>query len=304
MNKLYPLVSIVSVNYRQEAVTCDMLDSLRQISYPNYEIILVDNGAQVDRAALFRRHHPGVRVLISRDNSGFAGGTNLGIRHSRGEYVLLLNNDTIVPRGFLEPLVATLEANPGGGAASPKIYYHDAPGVIQYAGASGIDRVTGRGRKEGHLLADDGSYSRVGPTALCHGACMLVRRRVFEEIGLLSELYFMYYEEHDFCERARRRGWQCYYVGTAHIRHRQSMTMGKASPLKTYYLFRNRWLYMRRVNRGASYYLFLLYFLFLGAPRHLLRHLTRREFDHAGSIVRGLIWNIAHPNIHRHETSY
>lgn len=297
----HPMVSVVSVNYRQEVVTCDMLDSLRQIRYPNYEVIVVDNGSEADHHALFRRHHPEVQVLRSSENLGFAGGTNLGIRQSQGEYILLLNNDTIVPPDFLSPMVEVLKQHDRVGMTSPKILYYDQPDVIQYAGAGSIHPVTGRGEKIGHLKQDDGSYAKGRPTDLCNGACMLVRRRVFEEVGLLPECYFMYYEEHDFCERARQRGWQCYYTGASYIFHRQSLTMGRSNPLKTYYLFRNRWLFMRRVQRGPSYYLFVCYFLLLGAPKNMARHLLRREFDHVQSILKGLLWNIQHQKNHRYE---
>ncbi len=300
-DRQHPLVSVVSVNYRQEAITCDMLDSLRQILYPNYEVIVVDNGSNADQSALFRQHHPEVQVLRSSENLGFAGGTNLGIRHSKGEYILLLNNDTIVPPDFMAPMVEVLEQEERAGITSPKIFYYDQPDVIQYAGATSIHPVTGRGTKIGHRMQDDGSYGEVRPTALCNGACMLVRRRVFEEVGLLPEIYFMYYEEHDFCEHARQRGWQCYYTGTAYIHHRQSMTMGRQNPLKTYYLFRNRWLFMRRIRHDFRYYLFVCYFLLMGVPKNIVRHLLKREFDHVQSILKGIGWNIQHQKINPYE---
>ena len=100
-----PLVSIITVNYRQAQITCDFLDSLREIQYPHYEVLLVDNGLLEDESDKFRQHHPRVRVINSADNLGFAGGNNLAIREAAGDYILLINNDTIVPPDFLNPLV-------------------------------------------------------------------------------------------------------------------------------------------------------------------------------------------------------
>lgn len=300
--KNYPLVSIVTVNYRQAQMTCDLLRSLSQVTYPALEVVLVDNGYEEDHHDLFVRHLPGLVLLKSRENLGFAGGTNLGIRQASGKYILLLNNDTVVPPGFLEPLVEVLEQHPDAGMVSPKIYYYDQPDVIQYAGTTPIDPITGRGEKIGHLKKDDGSYDHYGPTHLANGACMLVRRKVFEQVGLLSELYFMYYEEHDLCERARRASWDCYYTGKSHIHHRQSMSMGKYNPRKTYYLFRNRWLFMRRNHQPSHYWIFLVYFFSVAVSKNVLRHLLRRELDHARAIIDGLIWNFKNQKVYHNET--
>ena len=129
-----PLVSIITVNYRQAQITCDFLDSLREIQYPHYEVLLVDNGLLADESDKFRQHHPHVRVINSPDNLGFAGGNNLAIREAAGDYILLINNDTIVPPDFLEPLVRVLETHSKAGMVSPKIYFYDEPRMLQYAG--------------------------------------------------------------------------------------------------------------------------------------------------------------------------
>ena len=105
----HPLVSVVTVNFRQPAITCDMLDSLTRSTYPKLEVILVDNGMEEDLQERFAGHYPELLLLKSWENLGFAGGTNLGIRRASGKYILLLNNDTVVPPGFLEPMVDLLE---------------------------------------------------------------------------------------------------------------------------------------------------------------------------------------------------
>lgn len=286
------LVSIISVNYRQPQVSCDMLDTLTQLDYPALEVWLVDNGAEQNQEALYKRHYPDVRVITSAENLGFAGGNNLAISRANGKYLLLLNNDTLVPENFLTPLVAFLEQHPEVGIVSPKIYYHQTPQLIQYAGVPRMNFYTGRNANPAKQQPDDGSYSGVFPTGYAHGACMLVRKTLFEQIGLLPERYFLYYEELDFCEQARRAGWEIYYFGESHIFHRESVTVGKHHPLKTYYMFRNRYLFMRRNSQMPAYGIFILYYLGVAVPLNLAKYALKREWAHCRAIIRAMAWHI------------
>lgn len=299
--KHWPLVSIIAVNFRNAAITTDFLDSIRQISYPNVEVILVDNGCQDDKEELFKAHYPALKLLVSQENLGFAGGNNLAIQQAKGAYILMINNDTLVPGSFLEPMVRLMEEKPRIGLLSPKIYYADTPKIIQYAGINGINRFTGRGLNPAKQKEDDGSYNWTGPTYYAHGACMLIRAEVFQTAGLLSEKYFLYYEELDFCELVKKKGWEIYYAGETHIYHRESISIGKFNPLKTYYLFRNRWLFMRRWYGGLSYYLFVSYFLLVGVPWHLFKHLLRGEKAHVQAIWKGIQWHLTAKKINLDE---
>lgn len=286
-----PLVSIIAVNFRQASLTVDFLKSLRQIDYPAVEVFLVDNGCRKDQSAFFASHYPGLRVLRSAENLGFAGGNNLAVKQAKGKYILLINNDTLVPPDFLSPMLQVMEERKEVGIVSPKIYYADTPDTLQYAGISGINRFTGRGLNQAKLQVDDGSYDYTKSTYFAHGACMLVRGEVFQQVGLLSEDYFLYYEELDFCEAVRAGGWQIMYTASSHIYHRESSSIGKANPLKTYYLFRNRWLFMRKWYSGLSYYLFILYFLTIGVPWHLFKHWRKGEKQHMQAIWEAVKWH-------------
>ena len=128
---MHPLVTIITINYNQLQLTCALLDSLRRVTYPAVEVIVVDNHSKEDPTAVIAAKYPEVKLLVSTDNLGFAGGNNLGIRASKGDYLLFLNNDTEVDPGFLEPLVALFESNPKAGAASSKILYHNSDEIIQ-----------------------------------------------------------------------------------------------------------------------------------------------------------------------------
>lgn len=287
-----PLVSIVIVNYKEPRDTLALLTSLQNVRYSNFEIVLVDNGAEVDRAPLFKSYFSTVNVYSVTKNLGFAGGANLGIRKSKGEFVLLLNNDTIVPSDFLEPLVQLFQQDAEIGMVSPKIKFYDNPELIQYAGASQIDLFIGRGQKFGYGKKDIGQYDHVKPTGLCNGACMMIRKKVFEDVGLLSELYFMYYEEHDFCLRAKRLGWKAYYAGNTNILHKQSMSIGKSNPLKLYYQNRNRIIYMRRFSKGISLVLFYCFLIVFQIPSKVLKHLIQGQFVQIKYLFKAVTWNI------------
>ncbi len=289
-----PLVSSIAVNFRKAEITCDFLDSLSLATYPNYELLLVDNGMLTDEQARFEAHHPEVRVIKSTDNLGFAGGNNLAMRQAQGKYLLLINNDTLVPPNFLEPMVAVMEADEQVGMVSPKIYYHDHPNMLQYAGRGYIELRTGRGRDTAKHAIDNGQFNEQSEAAFAHGACMLIRTKLLEEIGLLREDYFMYYEELDFSVRARQAGWKIVYTPDAYIHHLESSSMGKFSPLKTYYMFRNRWLFVRRFGSWVDRMLFALYFLTIGIPINLLRFSLKREWPHVKAIWSGLFWNLKH----------
>lgn len=289
-----PRVSIITINFRQAEVTCDLLDSLRKVSYPNLEVIIVDNGSLKDETQHFLKHYPSASVIVSEDNLGFSGGNNLGFKQATGDYILLLNNDTIVPPGFLEPMVELLEKNDSAGVVSPRIYFYEQPDVLQYAGFTRIHPLTGRNRCIGFMERDyEGEYLYTAPTASGHGACMLIRAELYEKLGGFPEYYFMYYEEIDFCERAAAVGYQSYFCGASYIHHKQSMSIGRVSPMKTYYLNRNRILFMKKVFGGQRYFIFLTFYLLVSWPVNILRHLMRREFDHIKQLVRAISWNFS-----------
>ncbi len=291
MKSQKPLVSIVSVNWNNAEITLDMVRSFEGLRYTHYELIIVDNGSTRGGDIEKVLDYPQVKLIKTGKNLGFAGGTNVGIRASEGEYILLLNNDTVVNPNFLDSMVQVLEDNPKAGVVSPKIYFYDDPMRFQYAGGTGINPLTGRGFFIGYKEMDEGQYDHIKQTYLCSGACMMVRREVFEEIGLLSERYFMYYEEHDFTERAQKAGWMCYYTANSFIHHKVSLSMGKYNPLKTYYMYRNRLLFMRRVKNGPTLIPFKLYYYLLAIPKNLMQHTFKKELDHAQSILKGLTWH-------------
>lgn len=290
----YPLVSVISVNYNQAQLTCDMVASLLRTTYPRLEIIVVDNASPTDDPDLITQRYPQVKLIKSAQNLGFAGGNNLGIAEAKGEYLLFLNNDTEVDPGFLEPLVQLFQQNPRAGIASPKIIFHGTDNVIQYAGSLGVNPWTGRSVTVGMGETDHGQHNQSQPTQLADGAAMMVPRRVVDAVGVMPEVYFLYYEELDWCELIKRAGYTCHYVAEATIYHKESMSVGKSSVLKTYYMNRNRLLFIRRNCQGWARWTSALVFLAAALPKKAAQHALLREWPHLRALGRGLRWHLQH----------
>lgn len=284
---MYPKVSIITVNYNQAAVTEELLTSLSSITYPNYEVWVVDNGSQQNCANLLQKF-PHIHLIIHPENLGFAGGNNLALARASGSYLLLLNNDTEVTPGFLEPMVDACEQQPAIGVMSPRILFHNSGNLVQYAGTSAINPLTCRGFTRGYLDQDNEQYNILQQTSLAHGACMLIRKSLVEQIGTLPEDYFLYYEEYDFCEQAKRAGFEIWYNGFSVIYHKESVSVGKLSPLKSFYMARNRILFARRnfslINRLTA----IAFFLLAAVPKTIMTEAMKGRWKNVRAFLKGV----------------
>ena len=246
MSPVQPLVSVITLNWNGLEVTTDLLRSIRQQNtYPNIEVIVVDNASDKDPTQALQEIYPGVIVIRNDQNLGFSGGNNVGIRASKGDFLFIINNDTEFTPGLIEGLLDVFAKYPDAGVASPKFHYFFNKGTIEYAGYQSVNIFTGRNGMIGCREKDEGQYDETGPTNYAHGGAMMVSRKVIEEVGLLHEGFFLYYEEFDWCNQIKKKGFRIYYQPRSLIYHKESMTTGKESPLKTYYITRNRILYMR-----------------------------------------------------------
>ena len=290
-----PLVSIITLNWNNTAVTCDFLRSIRsQNTYPNIEVLVVDNDSREDPTADFLAVYPEARVIRNSANLGFAAGNNAGIREARGEYLFIVNNDTEFTSSLLEGLVAVFREFPDAGMVSPKFHFYFEKGTIEYAGYEPINILTGRNGMIGHKQRDEGQFNQLARTPYVHGGGMMVSRRVIEDVGLMPEQFFLYYEELDWSEQVRRKGFAIYYQPASLIYHKESMTTGKSSPLKTFYLTRNRILFMRRNVSSWAFTLFIGYFIFLTIPKNTVSFLMKGQKAHLRSFWRGILWQFNH----------
>ncbi|RFS19566.1 glycosyltransferase family 2 protein [Chitinophaga silvatica] len=291
-NKIQPLVSIITVNYNNEVVTAELMASLKKNSYTNLEVIVVDNASATDPASLVLKEYEDAKIIYSEKNLGFAGGNNLGLKQAKGEYIFLVNNDTEFTDGLIEGLLEVFYAHPDAGLVSPKFHYFFHKGTIEYAGYQAVDPITGRNGMVGCREKDEGQYDNLMVTHYAHGGGMMTSAAALRDVGLMPEVYFLYYEEFDWCEQFKKKGYKVYYQPKSLIYHKESMTTGKNSPLKTYYITRNRLLFMRRNVAPFSRTLFLGYFIFLTIPKNTLQFLVKKEGVHMKAFWRGIYWNI------------
>ncbi len=229
------MISVVITNYNGRRYLPDCLSSLADQTYRDFETILVDNGSTDGSVEFVEENYPGVRIVRNRENQGFAGGTNAGIRAARGEYVLTLNNDTRAEPGFIEHLWNAMDIDPAVGMCAAKMLFPD--GSINSTGIC-ISR-SGAAWDRGMYEPDRGQYDRpdevFGP---CAGAA-LYRREMLDEVGLFDEDFFCYMEDVDLAFRARLAGWACRYVPEARIYHYHGGTAGVGTEFAVYYGNRN-----------------------------------------------------------------
>jgi len=291
------LVSIITINYNNADITCDMLRSVKHLSYKNVEVIVVDNASKEDPTEKIMNAYPAAKIIKSNKNLGFAGGNNLGIKEAKGEYFFFVNNDTEMTPNLIEGLLDIFEKYPDAGVASPKFHYYYSPDTIEFAGYKKVNIFNGRNSMIGCRTIDNGQYNKVSVTNYAHGGAMMVPAKVVREIGLMPEVYFLYYEEFDWCEQMKRKGYKIYYQSNALIYHKESMSVGKNSVLKTFYLNRNRILFMRRNVKPLPLFVFTMYYTFITLPKNVFTFLIKNERDHLKAFWKGLQWNLANHKV-------
>ena len=291
---IQPKVSIITVNFNQPEVTADLLKSLSCLNYTNWELILVDNGSPQKSSAYLKKDFPFIKHISCPENLGFAGGNNVGLLYATGDYAFLTNNDTEVTPNLVSVLVEYLQNHPQCGIACPKIKYFYAPDTIQYAGAVGLHPLTSRSYDIGYLEKDDGRFNDTRTTDLPNGAAMMIPMDKMNKVGKMSEIFFLYYEELDWGARFKKAGFTIDYVGTTEIFHKESVSTGKNSAFKTFYIYRNRFLYIRRNYKGFKWLIAGSFFVLIASPVHLVKYAMKKEWGHVKAIAKALSWNWTH----------
>lgn len=309
-NLLQPKVAIIIINWNGWPDTIECLESLFQITYTNFHVILADNGSndnskerikeycsgKIDVRSIFFKYLPDNKPIAFKEykktyldavergdesfcalpplnaltfienekNYGFAEANNVGIRYAliaqNPDYLLLLNNDTVVEREFLTELIKVAESNRSIGIVGPKTYYYYEPNKIQLAwNVLNFNKGTVVHAGAGDI--DNGQCDVIKQTGYVPGSCLLVKKEVVKDVGLLDSRFFCYWEEADFCTRAKKAGYKCFYCWRAKIWHKvSSSSKGGALPSYYYYLTRNRFWFMQKHATKRQYISFLLYF--------------------------------------------
>lgn len=282
-----PLVSIISVNYNGFDDTCEMIVSLKDHLQFSFELIVVDNASKENEAERIRQLYPWVKCIRCEKNLGFAGGNNIGIVEAKGKYIFLLNNDTYITDNSLSGLITFLDNNPQVGAVTPKLKFAIYPYEIQFAGYASFSKITLRNHIIGYGEKDEGQYETPTSNSFLHGAAMMVRKDVIAKAGMLPDMYFLYYEELDWCERIKEAGYELWYVPSATVYHKESKSVGSKSTLKTFYMTRNRMLFAWRNCSGLNRYLAIAYQTTIALPKSILASLAAGRSDLAKAALKG-----------------
>lgn len=246
-----PLVYIIILNWNRADDTLTCIESLFQMNYSNKKIVVVDNGSTDDSLTKLEVHPEQINIIANKKNLGFSGGNNRGIEFalaSEADYVMLLNNDTIVAPDLLDHLVAAAEEDLELGVVGPSIYYLDNPDKLWFSGMNFPFRIYFIGR---HLLVRNSRKKRE-IVEFISGCGMLIKANVLKTVGLLDETYFMYYEDLDFCLRVKAAGFKLAYIPAAKMWHKVSASSGgKSSPMKQYYQVKSSIFFFRRHVKGS-----------------------------------------------------
>ena len=290
-----PLISIITINYNNISVTLDLLLSIRECIYTNLEVIVVDNGSDLDPTEMIMKNYPEVIAIRSSKNLGFAGGNNLGIRYANGEFIFFVNNDTLFEENVIAELIKPFYQDEKIGIISPKVIYYETPNIIQYAGATEINSLTGRNKIVGQGENDNNELFKSDFTYFAHGAAMIIRKCLVEKVGIFPEVFFLYYEELDYSYRTRKTGFKIYFNSKAVIYHRVSYSVGEDSPLKVYYMTRNRIMFMQRNFTGIRFIIFILFFILFTIPKNSFNYIISGRKDLLSSFYKAILWNLKTP---------
>ena len=285
-----PDISFITICYNGFKDTCELIESLhKKLKSVSYEIIVVDNASREDEAAKIHELYPTVISIRSNENGGFSGGNNIGIRAAKGKYIFLINNDTYIESDEIAYLVERLESRPEIGGVSPKIRFAFPPQHIQFAGFTPLTKITLRNNMLGFDCPDDGSYDIPHPTPYLHGAAMIIKREVIEKIGMMPEIFFLYYEELDWSTSMTRAGYELWYEPRCTVFHKESQSTGQLRELRTYYLTRNRLLYAWRNLNGNNRILSVAYQMTVAVGKNGLSFLLKRRPDLLSATLKG-VW--------------
>lgn len=280
-------LSIIAVNYNGYKDTCELIDSITFTD--DMEVIVIDNGSIENEATLISQRYPQVKTIRCNKNLGFAGGNNLGIKAAKGKYLFLINNDTYFKDFNIQPLIERIESSPAIGLVCPKIRFAWDNNPIQYAGYTTLSHITVRNQAIGFGEEDKGQYDIPHPTPYVHGAAMLIDRKAIETVGLMPECYFLYYEELDWSMMFTRAGYEIWYEPACTIYHKESQSTGQNSPLRTYYITRNRLLLIKRNWNNITKYFSYIYIIGIVSTRDIINNIINRNKNHVKAIYQALL---------------
>jgi GT2 family glycosyltransferase len=291
MNNLPPKVIIIILNWNRWQDTVECVESVLKATYPNFTVVLVDNGSSDGSATILAQRFPEVELICLTENRYYAGGNNVGLRHALAagaRYVMLLNNDTVVHPDFLNSLVAAMEADNRLVAVGGTIYLYGQGNLIHNAGLY-FNLWTGMEHKVGFGERDVNQFSQPRDVDFIGGAAILLRAGALEEIGLLDESFQLYYEETDWCLRAKEKGYKIRFIPQSKVFHKEKVTANAVLPLVMFLSKRNNIWVMRRHANWAQQLCFHLVCLVYRYPKAIFGRIVRKEFNLIFPSLKGIV---------------
>ncbi|HUQ85182.1 MAG TPA: glycosyltransferase family 2 protein [Candidatus Limnocylindrales bacterium] len=290
MNKL---ISIIIINWNGEKWLRGCFRSLKKQSYPNFEIILVDNASSDNSVEFIKKYYPKTKIINNKENIGFAGGNNIGYKHTKGQYILLLNNDTTVEKDFLKNFVKAFDEIPNLGSVQSKIVLMNVANKLDVVGSywtgSSFLYYYGYGKN-----ASATKYNKSMPFFSNKGASMLIKREVIEKVGLFDDDFWCYYEETDFCHRVWLAGYECWYYPKAVAHHAMGGTsLAFDNSYIQFHNFKNKLLsFLKNFEKKSLMSIIPIYLIiniFLS-----FTWLLQGKFKHFLALYKSLWWNVIH----------
>ncbi len=296
-NTPYPLVYIIIVNWNGWLDTLTCLESLCHVTYPNYKLLIVDNGSSNDSIMQLYHAYPDLNLLETGENLGFTGANNIGISYAmkhHADYIMLLNNDTVVAPDFIQPLVHLAQSHPHVGAVTPKIYFmHDKQKIWAVGGE--VQWWWGPLRSRGQNQIDKGQFDESEIIDYATGCCLLMPKKSIERVGLLDDRYFAYCEDADWCMRAAETGLNIWYepkskvwhVAGASSRHNNHSREGQTNPYVYFLNVRNTYWFMKRHFKGIRYVTASSMYFFRYVSFYTLAFIFLRRWQKLNNLWKG-----------------
>ncbi|HRN55578.1 MAG TPA: glycosyltransferase family 2 protein [Agriterribacter sp.] len=289
--KAKPLISIITLNWNQTEITCQFLESARKLAYPHYEVLVCDMGSAADPTLrIIKGNYPNTRII--KTDTGNDNGVNWAVKQAKGDFILLVNNHTVLTENTLDDLIAPFLTDSLLGVACPKICSFHKKNEIQYAGYNALNRLTGRKTIIGHKKEDRGQYDTPVYTHGAYSGAMLIRKNVIEQPGMLPRNFFIYFDDYDISARILKKGYRILYQPKALVYNKAPLRPSEKSAINVYYNTRNRIQFMRRNSNLLQFAVFIFFFLLLTVPAATIRFLFKRQFTHLQSFFKGIWWNV------------
>ena len=287
-------VGIVLLNYNSYEDTIDCINSLSNINYDNYCIVIIDNCSTDDSFAKLKKINSNkIYIIKSEFNGGWSSGNNLGIKKClelNCEYILLLNNDTLVEKNFLEILIDFYEKNKICGIVSPKIMYNSNRKMIWFAGGS-INFHKFLADNIGNKEFDGDEFSNIHESEYITGCAMLINKKIINDCGYLPEEYFMYLEDVDYSLQVKKHGYKLYVQPKSIIYHKVSAsTGGEDSPFTIKWMTRNRWLFFKKYkNLSIRSTTLSAIHIFLSNFKNILNYVINFDIKRLNAMLSGML---------------